>query len=50
MEGGGCNGGGNVDINGYGISTNIEMQNLSDIGWKRMQHMALLDTDSNTSY
>ena len=32
MEGGGRNGGGDVDIDGYGISTNIEMQNMSDIG------------------
>ena len=31
MEGAGCNGGGDVDIDGYGISTNIEMQNMSEI-------------------
>ncbi|KAL5502144.1 hypothetical protein EMCRGX_G008868 [Ephydatia muelleri] len=31
VEGAGCNGGGDVDIDGYGISMNIEMQNMSEI-------------------
>ena len=45
VEGGGRNGGGDGEIDGYGIPMKIEMQNMSDIGME-----ALLDTDSNTSY
>ena len=32
MEGGSRNGGGDGDIDGYGIPMKIEMQNMSDIG------------------